>query len=253
MCHSPPPRFRFVTSLSTDRLSAEATSRAGHAMGRVYDFISNTTDGVYAVDRTQTIVLWNSAAAGILGYEPAEAIGKRCHAVLNGKDGSGDPVCRQGCSAIQAANNLDLPPSHEIQASTKSGTKIWLSVSFIVVPSRDHRLSVLVHLFREVDEQQKALRVLQELADVVGRLTQDTGSLPRLASAWPRSTARPALTPREREILGHLAAGMSTAAIAESLSISTRTVRNHVSNLLAKLGVHSRLEAVTFSIRKGLL
>jgi two-component system nitrate/nitrite response regulator NarL len=61
------------------------------------------------------------------------------------------------------------------------------------------------------------------------------------------------LTRREREIIGHLVAGFSTKAIAERLSISPRTVRNHVNNVLAKLGVHSRLEAVTYSIRNGLL
>jgi DNA-binding NarL/FixJ family response regulator len=60
-------------------------------------------------------------------------------------------------------------------------------------------------------------------------------------------------TPREREILISLAQGMSGAQIAAALSISPRTVRTHISNLLEKLGVHSRLEAVSYALRHGLI
>jgi DNA-binding NarL/FixJ family response regulator len=52
------------------------------------------------------------------------------------------------------------------------------------------------------------------------------------------------LTPREKEILDLLASGWSTSAIASKLYISQATVRNHVQHILAKLGVHGRLEAI---------
>jgi DNA-binding CsgD family transcriptional regulator len=52
------------------------------------------------------------------------------------------------------------------------------------------------------------------------------------------------LTPREREILELVASGLGTRQIADVLVISTKTVKTHVQNLLAKLGVGSRLEAV---------
>jgi len=52
------------------------------------------------------------------------------------------------------------------------------------------------------------------------------------------------LTPREREILELIAAGLATRQIAERLVISAKTVKTHVQNILAKLGVASRLEAV---------
>jgi non-specific serine/threonine protein kinase len=60
------------------------------------------------------------------------------------------------------------------------------------------------------------------------------------------------LTPREREILGLLANGLSDRQIAESLSISHRTVGFHITNLLAKLGVKSRTAAAAYAIRHGL-
>jgi DNA-binding NarL/FixJ family response regulator len=61
------------------------------------------------------------------------------------------------------------------------------------------------------------------------------------------------LTFRELEVLQSIADGKSTAQIAQSMSISPRTVRSHVKSILAKLGVHSKLEAVTMAFRYGAL
>lgn len=61
------------------------------------------------------------------------------------------------------------------------------------------------------------------------------------------------LTDRELEILGLLATGSSTAAIASNLSISSTTVRNHVQRIITKLQVHSRLAAVAQGYAKGLI
>lgn len=61
------------------------------------------------------------------------------------------------------------------------------------------------------------------------------------------------LTPREMEILRYLAEGMSNAAIAERLVLSLHTVRNHVQNVIGKLGAHSKLEAVATAVREGIL
>ena len=61
------------------------------------------------------------------------------------------------------------------------------------------------------------------------------------------------LTPRELDVLELLAEGKSNAAIAPSLFVSVHTVRNHVANLSAKLGAHSKLEALSIAVRRGLL
>ncbi|WP_326835229.1 response regulator transcription factor [Amycolatopsis rhabdoformis] len=60
------------------------------------------------------------------------------------------------------------------------------------------------------------------------------------------------LTPREREVLLHLAKGLSNIQIANRLQISERTARTHVSNLFAKLGVASRTQAALLAVREGL-
>ena len=85
-----------------------------------------------------------------------------------------------------------------------------------------------------------------DLSQLVDRLTA-----PSLADGTgARAVGR--LTPREREILRMLAAGASTADLAEAFGISPLTVQSHVKNILAKLGVHSKVEAVRLAWRHGL-
>lgn len=61
------------------------------------------------------------------------------------------------------------------------------------------------------------------------------------------------LTDRERDVLALLAEGADSLAIAERLHISRNTVRTHVQSILAKLNVHSRLEAAAFAVRHGVV
>ncbi len=63
----------------------------------------------------------------------------------------------------------------------------------------------------------------------------------------------PRLTPREMEVLQHVAQGMNNREIAKTLFISENTVKNHVRNILEKLHLHSRMEAVVYAVREKLL
>jgi DNA-binding NarL/FixJ family response regulator len=61
------------------------------------------------------------------------------------------------------------------------------------------------------------------------------------------------LTPREMQVLRALAEGLSNKEIAERLHMSVDTERTHMMNILSKLGVHSRLQALLFAARYGLV
>ncbi len=61
------------------------------------------------------------------------------------------------------------------------------------------------------------------------------------------------LTEREREVLALLIEGLNNTQIAGRLTVSPSTVKSHVSNILSKLGVSSRTEAVTLALRHGLV
>lgn len=61
------------------------------------------------------------------------------------------------------------------------------------------------------------------------------------------------LTEREREVLALMVEGLNNTQIAGRLSVSPSTIKSHVSNILSKLGVSSRTEAVTLALRQGLV
>jgi two-component system NarL family response regulator len=82
------------------------------------------------------------------------------------------------------------------------------------------------------------------LGDLLARLVarpdaEDAGVLSRLS-------------PREYEVFQHMVDGLSRQQIAQRLYLSTETVRTHIQNVLAKLGVHSVLEAVALGLRSGM-
>jgi two-component system, NarL family, nitrate/nitrite response regulator NarL len=61
------------------------------------------------------------------------------------------------------------------------------------------------------------------------------------------------LTPRECEVLARLVQGESTTSMARSMGVRLSTTRTHVNSVLMKLGVHSRLEAVAYAVREGII
>jgi DNA-binding CsgD family transcriptional regulator len=90
------------------------------------------------------------------------------------------------------------------------------------------------------------------LKDADGVMIGCFGLVQVLSEAMP-SVEAPSLSPRERETLTLLAAGCSTAQMAEQMGISTETVRNHVKRVLRGLGARSRIEAVAKARRAGLI
>jgi two-component system, NarL family, nitrate/nitrite response regulator NarL len=86
------------------------------------------------------------------------------------------------------------------------------------------------------------------------------GSLTRIVQGKPGDSPvvhQPAtplseLTPREQEILCHVAEGQSNKMIARALNITDGTVKLHVKSILRKLGVHSRVEAAVIAVEQGL-
>jgi DNA-binding NarL/FixJ family response regulator len=75
--------------------------------------------------------------------------------------------------------------------------------------------------------------------------------LERFGEATPLTPAPDALTPREQEVLAWVAQGLPNKEIAERLAISQRTVKFHVSSIMAKLGAANRTEAVALAVQQG--
>jgi two-component system nitrate/nitrite response regulator NarL len=84
---------------------------------------------------------------------------------------------------------------------------------------------------------------------------QMTGKLVRglqAAGDAPLATEKDALSPREREILLHLAKGSSNKEIARNLDVAESTVKIHVQHILRKLNLSSRVQAAVYAIERGL-
>ena len=121
------------------------------------------------------------------------------------------------------------------------------------------RAGASAFLLKDVEPEQlvDAVRVVARgdalLAPTVTRrlLERFADSLPGEAPPPPAELA--ALTPREREILELVAAGLSNAEIAERLVLGETTVKTHVSSVLRKLGLRVRVQAVVFAYEAGLV
>lgn len=100
----------------------------------------------------------------------------------------------------------------------------------------------------------------KELLDAIGAAARNT--VPARSSAFRRmagavanreaSSAEVPLTPRETQVLRHVALGLSNREIADTLEISIETVKEHVQNLLRKIALDDRTQAAVWAIRHGI-
>jgi DNA-binding NarL/FixJ family response regulator len=108
----------------------------------------------------------------------------------------------------------------------------------------------MVHIFRDVTRQVQTDSLLQRLHSLLAELSW---SLDGPARPLRLSPPIKPLTSRQRDVLRLIAQGESAKGIAKALNISPATASNHTQRILAKLGVHSKLEALAVAFRYNLL
>lgn len=177
------------------------------------------------------------------------------------------PVVRDAESALEVADHtcpdvvlmdIDLPLMNGIEATRRildlcPGTSVVVITALMDMDliSRAVRAgaSGFVSKQRAADELLATIKLAAEGETVflTHELRAMVGSMPgRDASSGP-----PALTRREVEVLQAFADGLTTDEVAERLFLSRRTVQGHVQNILIKLQVRSKLEAVLYGLRNG--
>ncbi|HUF93666.1 MAG TPA: LuxR C-terminal-related transcriptional regulator [Candidatus Limnocylindria bacterium] len=206
-------------------------------LGSLGAVLSGAGDGVFVIRGDGRIALWNRIAERLLGYTAREAMGRRCCEVFAGFDGDGNRLCYEGCHVQSLVRMGEPVQSFDMRTRTRAGRPVWLNVSILSMTDPAGE-KVAVHLFRDVTATKELLRLVHE------RL-----SPPVPAAGEPAAV----LSRREIEVLRLMVEGLNTAAAAARLHVSRSTVRNHVQNIFAKLGVHSRLEAVAHAARHRLL
>lgn len=114
----------------------------------------------------------------------------------------------------------------------------------------------LIHKSNHLDDIVEAVRRLRAGEQLLSQ--QEVIEAVRLVSRQRREDREAELTigkltPREQEVLQALAEGLSDKEIAEMLYVGVGTVRTHITSILIKLGVQSRLQALVFAVRHGIV
>jgi PAS domain S-box-containing protein len=200
--------------------------------------LARAGDGAFVIGGDGRILLWNRSAERVLGYAARDVLGRPCCEVFAGYDDDGNRLCYQGCHVASLVRMDEPIQSFDMRTRTKPGRPVWINVS-VLRTTGERGAPLTIHLFRDVTATKELLALVHE------RLS------PRPAAS-PGGAEPAALSRRELDVLRLMTDGLNTSATAERLHLSGATVRNHVQNILGKLGVHSRLEAVAFAARHRL-
>ena len=214
-------------------------SRPLDSIGTLFDSFTLSPDPVFVTDRFESVVFWNAGAERLLGYTADQIIGTSCAETLAGCDAFGNRYCSQNCPITQMANRGESVRHFGLRLRSRDGVVLRFDVAILhlAVPSPD--LFYLAHILKPAETLDGEPPAPHRSAMIAVRESPD-------------ARARK-LTAREVEVLGMLAAGRTTPEIAERLHISTLTARNHIQNILDKLELHSKAEAVAFAFQKGLI
>jgi DNA-binding CsgD family transcriptional regulator len=209
------------------------------------DMIENSPDPVFVTDRQNHVVAWNRSVERLLGYGSHEALGMPCSALLEGCDGAGNRYCSEHCPLVDMAGRGDIVRHFDLRLRAKDRPPVYVDVNILQLVAPPPHHFYLAHILKPSDREQRPAAPKEET-----EAPPRSGTLNARES--PDARARK-LTQREVEILGLVAAGRTSAEIASLLHISALTVRNHTQNILDKLEVHSKAEAVAFAFQKHLV
>ncbi len=205
--------------------------------------------GAFVVDEARHIVAWNASAEQLLGCSASEAIGQKCYEVLAFCDGRRERFCASRCPSSR--NGRGAGAAIEFLAKPARGAVRRLTLATFEARSTTGRERI-VHILLDPNERRP---MLQELVAVGGGSNERGGIHPeRSALTGPVEPAHiPRLSTRELEVLGFLAQGHAPGDIADALGISRVTVRNHITHVMEKLEVKSRLQAIVVASRMQLI
>ncbi|HEX9162312.1 MAG TPA: PAS and helix-turn-helix domain-containing protein [Thermoanaerobaculia bacterium] len=202
-------------------------------------------DVVFVTDRSNRIVFWNDAARRLLGYTDEEMYGADCDGLLSGCDVFGNRYCSDNCPVMQMANRGEVVRNFTLSLRGKDHKPLNANVTLLQLragPANDY---FLLHLLRPMTDA--------ELRPASSDPVEPPPRPHLVANRYSADIRVQKLTAREVEVLGMLAAGRSTPEIAERLHIAQLTARSHIQNILEKLEVHSKAEAVAFAFQKSLI
>ena len=117
------------------------------------DRLKTAPYGAFAIDLEQNIIFWNPRAERILGFEPRQVLGRKCHEVLQGLALEGAiPFCTRDCPAIAAAREGHIPAATQARMQCASGERKQVTIIPLIAHDDQDR-TVLAHMFHETPVQ----------------------------------------------------------------------------------------------------
>jgi PAS domain S-box-containing protein len=213
-----------------------------------------SADGVFCIDGSQRIIYWSLSAEQILGHAADDVLGQPCYEVLGGRESQNHRFCRRNCPIVTNARRGRPTGDYDVLTRAKDGSDVWINISILLLKTERRGRPLVLHLFRDVTGRRRveglARRALEALRELGAEAPAPEG--PEV-DAGSRPTPLPALSTRELQVLQLLASGLTTEQIAENLSVSPVTARNHITHLVTKLGARNRLQAVLYASRRRLI
>ncbi len=214
--------------------------------GDVYKLLEGTAEAAFVVTLEGEICFWNTSAEQLFGYTGENVLNKRCQDVLQGKSALGAAVCKGESSVQRCAAHGRPIPAFDLEVTTRSGQRIWVSVSTIIFEdSRLHR-QLIVHLAHDVSDRKRAEQAFAKMMD----LSKEVLSVGDNRSGFAPTEA---LSGQEERILKLFANAKNSGQVAKELGITLPTLRNHLHAVNQKLRTHNRLEAVLHAMKRGLI
>ena len=213
------------------------------------DLMSRAVEGVFAIDGEQRVIFWNQACEKMTGISAAEAIGDACQDVLRGRDTYGRPLCKSNCPLCELTKGGPPPAQLPMRITHTDGKTLQFNVGTMLIPSERLNQWNVVHVMR----RGRACGPAEGQRGCDEKFTGGESGASAHSESMLSPMAASLLTSREWEVLRLLADGAGVMPMSDQLHISVTTVRNHIQRLMAKLEVHSRVEAVAYAHRHQLI
>ena len=194
----------------------------------------------------------NDAFTAATGWRREEVIGRTEAEVGLWGDG---PAREELADAIKKTGHVR---SVDIRLRTKggSGASYLLSAETVTIHDEPCVLTVMLDIAERKQSEAELMAaieaVMQDTSWLGQKIVEKLANLTRNGNAGPRGMDAADLPPRAREVLGLLARGLSDQQIADTLHVSRNTVRNHVSAIYRKTGVHRRSALVVWARERGI-
>ena len=212
----------------------------------VYKLLEGTADAAFVVTLEGEICFWNTAAERLFGYTAADVVNRTCNDVLKGKGALGTVVCTGECNVQHCAVHSESIPAFDLEVTTCSGQRRWVSVSTIVFEDTRLHRRLIAHLSHDISKRKEAEQTFSKMME-----------LSKQVISIGESQAQPApvelLSDQERRILALFAKAKNSGQVAKELKITLPTLRNHLHAINQKLRTHNRLEAVLHAMKRGLI